>query len=53
MKRNNWLIVGGLVLCASVFTIFSGKGVDKQDVSTITVERMGQVANMAKPVVVN
>ena len=53
MKRNNWLIVGGLVLCASVFTIFSGKGVDKQDVSTITVERTGQVANMAKPVVVN
>ena len=53
MKRNNWLIIGGLVLCASAFVIFSGKGKEKQEVNAITVERTGWVANMAKPVVVN
>lgn len=53
MKRNNWLIIGGLVLCASAFAIFSGKGTEKQEVNAITVERTGRVANMAKPVVVN
>ena len=53
MKRNNWLIIGGLVLCASAFVIFSGKGKEKQEVNAITVERTGRVANMAKPVVVN
>ena len=53
MKRNNWLIIGGLVLCASAFVIFSGKGTEKQEVNAITVERTGRVANMAKPVVVN
>ena len=53
MKRNNRLIIGGLVLCASAFVIFSGKGTEKQEVNAITVERTGRVANMAKPVVVN